>query len=86
MSDTLQKARIIPTLEKIITAIAEKQWLDVDYSPVEATLARMFKVFPHRIYTYSGSLYLLATFRYHKEPGSLLIHLHKLGFFLGKAC
>lgn len=61
-------------LEKIIAATTEKQWLDVDYFPVEAAKARTFQVFPHRIYTYSGSLYLLATFRFHKEPGSLLVH------------
>jgi predicted DNA-binding transcriptional regulator YafY len=61
-------------LERIIEAIGKKLWLELSYFPVEAEQSKVYQVFPHRLYTYGGSLYLLATFRHHSEPASLLLH------------
>lgn len=61
-------------LNQVIKAIEEKIWVDIDYYPVDADECRTHTVFPHRIYTYRGSLYLLATVYRYKKPVSFLIH------------
>ncbi|BFN38321.1 helix-turn-helix transcriptional regulator [Fidelibacter multiformis] len=64
-------------LNRVIQAIGDKAWIDMDYFPVDADKSRTLTIFPHRIYTYRGSLYMLATVYHYEKPVSFLVHYIK---------
>ena len=62
---------------KLIDAITTKNWIKISYNPIDSDEEKTHTIFPHKIYSYNGSMYLLATVYHYKKPISFLIHFIK---------
>jgi len=60
-------------LSVLISAMTDKQWLRLHYKPIDKEKESEMLLFPHRLYSYNGALYVLGTVYSYSEPISLLI-------------
>ena len=60
-------------LNQVIQAIVEKEWLCVSYQGRDEDVAKRFTIFPCRLFSYHGSMYLVAYAPKHDNTISLVL-------------
>jgi proteasome accessory factor B len=60
-------------IHKVINAIVEKKWLQITYQSRDETTGKTYPIFPYRLFSYHGSIYLAAYTPQHQNTISLVL-------------
>ncbi len=60
-------------INQVISAIVKKRWVRISYQSTDENTAKTYPIFPYRLFSYHGSIYLAAYTPQHQNTISLLL-------------